>query len=200
MAASYAATPSVALDNDVRLVLTENDDGLTVAVPGTRVLTLQDWIRDLDVIPQLARPHPKLGLCHHGCLTAAEAAVDWLRLKINGRVWNLVGHSLGGGIAVLMAGLLSDVPPARLVTFGAMRSGIGDALSNLLKPVPGMHYCHSGDPVPGLPIDPYAPWRTPTSIGMPEWWPADIPAHYMTAYMAALSRYAIANHIPEATP
>lgn len=183
VAASYDTTPIATVAGDVRLVLT----GDVLCIPGTRVGVLADWMRDLDAAEIT---DPVLGRCHAGCLAGADAIAAWLIAGRRPTEWPrvIVGHSLGGGIASLLAAIhvLAGQPLDRLVTFGSMRSCADPTLPGILAHVPGAHYWHYGDPVPDLPPDPYQHWRVPTMVGAPEWWPVDIPDHYMTAYVAAM--------------
>lgn len=181
VATSYTAAPSTTVAGDVRLVLT----GDVLCIPGTRPGVLADWLRDLDV---RTRHDPVLGDCHGGCLSGADAAMAWLianRLTTEfPRV--IVGHSLGGGIASLLAALslVAGFPVDRLVTFGSMRSCKGPTVPSILGAVPGVHYWHELDEVPGLPSF-YDHWRTPTRIGRPDLWL--LADHAIAAYAAALA-------------
>lgn len=183
LGASYGvATPTIQTA-DIRLVRTGN----VWCIPGTREDVLADWVRDLHAIPQESRTHPAIGECHEGCLTGAELVLLEFMAAIGADPYVIVGHSLGGGIAVLLAALatLAGHPPARLVTCGAMRCCIGPAVPTILLPVPGAHYHDGGDPVTDLPNAPYGQWRERTQIGAVKdyYWIQD---HYISAYMAAM--------------
>ena len=164
VAGSYEVTPSIAA-GDVRLVITEQDGICIVAIPGTRATVAADWVRDLSAWPDTSRTHPNLGECHDGCLTGAEMVVQAAAAAVADRPFAVVGHSLGGGIAVLLAAMMPR-PPVRLVTFGAMRAAIGYQVREILAPVPGAHYRNGGDPVPDLPGWPYREWRVRVQLGV----------------------------------
>ena len=159
VADAYVAPPTFEVAGDVRLVIV----GDTILIPGTRPDVMADWLRDIDVLPNLARGHRALGLCHQGCIEGAEAALP----MIPPGDWTIAGHSLGGGIAVLLAALLTidGRPPRRLVTFGAMRCFVGSGVLATLAPVPGPNYCRRGDRVPDLPPL-FRLWRAPLMVGV----------------------------------
>ena len=182
VAASYGAAPTITVA-DIRIVYR---DGV-LAIPGTRETVAADWIRDLSAWPHRSRAHPRLGVCHDGCLTGAEAVLDAAQAAIGDTPYVMTLHSLGAGVGVILAALLTlwGHPPARIVTFGAMRCCVGADIPGILKDIPGVHYHHGGDPVPELPPWPYREWRERTQlgqVGIPS-----IPDHFIAAYLAAMS-------------
>lgn len=185
VADSYRAVPSIAV-GDVRLVVTRQDWGHIVAIPGTREGVLADWIRDLSAMPHESRAHPELGECHSGCLSGAEMALAPLLAVIGTDPYVMTLHSLGGGVGVLLAAMatVAGHPPARIVSFGCMRHSIGPAVPRILADVPGAHRRHGGDFVPDLPYRPYGEWRARTqlgAVGRPK-----VADHFIAAYLAAM--------------
>jgi triacylglycerol lipase len=130
--------------------------------------------------------HPRLGLCHHGFISGAEAILPMLLPILTGP-FCLTGHSLGAALAVSAAALLTDLgrPPVVLTTFGAPRVGIGGRLGEVLAGVSGRSYHNGDDPVVQLPNWPFRHHRKLTDIGV-----AVIDAiadHAISAYAAALT-------------
>lgn len=150
-ASAYDAAPAGRVVDylDSRAVVTEAPDDLTIAIRGTRPDSIEDWIRDASAWPV---HHPQLGACHAGFLTAAVGLWSQLRPIVAGRRVRLCGHSMGGGDAVLIAGLMAAdaVPPELLVTFEAPRAG-GHMLATLLAGVEVRQYRYGNDPVTEVP-------------------------------------------------
>jgi pimeloyl-ACP methyl ester carboxylesterase len=167
---SYVGPQSVIVAGDVRACLLPRPGELIVAVPGTHLEDIGDWMRDLDI---LAAEFLLLGRCHSGFASGAQA----LREKIAPELptdlpITYVGHSLGGAIAQGLAAYHAGAWPARpsrLVTFGAPRlAAIGNSVfAALLAQSPHFEYERAGDPVPALPTFGFLSAPTPTPIG--EW-------------------------------
>lgn len=184
-----AADTGIVLDagGDVHAVVTPLDGIQVVAFRGTVPASWEDWFRDLEAWPHASIDHPLLGRCHEGFLSGAEAILPKILplLSAEGSIV-LTGHSLGGALAILTAGLLTIAGrvPARLTTFGAPRVGIGPVLGGLLKDVPGVRFRHGDDPVPTVPGWPYAndrDWTPVGTAGFPR-----IEDHMIAGYLRAL--------------
>lgn len=141
--AAYSAAPTWAA-GDVCAVQT----GIVVAFRGTRIDSAEDWARDLDLVPAYYGP---LGWCHRGFLDGAKAVWPQIAPHVDGNTI-LVGHSLGGALAIGTGGLAAAAgrPPAAIVTFGAPRVGLGTLVA-LLSGVPVRQYRHASDIVPEVP-------------------------------------------------
>jgi hypothetical protein len=146
----------VALDCEYDL-LPRGDRELVVAIPGTHPSDLLDWIRDLRTAPWR---FPIVGICHSGFGSGGTAvAADVLRkIRGDGRLITVVGHSLGGAIALVVgAALVKASYRVRIVTFGAPRVAF---FCNLALPrlasraVELAEYRRAGDPVPRVPLFP----------------------------------------------
>jgi hypothetical protein len=126
-AAAYDPLPTGAVIDwqDCRVVM----NGPVAAVRGTLPDVLMSWFRDFEVAGQMCRNHPRLGVCANGPLAAAEALVGLLPPTVG----TITGHSLGGQIGVLLAGLLAaDGRATRLVTWDSPKAG-GAALAAVLS-------------------------------------------------------------------
>jgi hypothetical protein len=146
-----------ALDCDYDL-LPRGDDELVVAIPGTHSDEPLDWIRDLSAAPW---PFPTVGVCHSGFGSggAAVAARAQRQIKGDRRMMTVVGHSLGGAMALIVgARLIAAGFRVRIVTFGAPRVAF---IANLALPrlarrtVELAEYRRAGDPVPHVPMRPF---------------------------------------------
>lgn len=150
LAASAYGAPPTWRAGDVHACLTEMPDATVIAFRGTEPESLADWVRDLEAWPMWVRG---LGYCHDGFASGVLAIWPALSAGLydRGRVI-LTGHSLGGALAVIAAGMLAlnGTPAARLVTFGAPRAGT-DKLVGVLRATPARQYRCGDDPVPEVP-------------------------------------------------
>jgi hypothetical protein len=120
-----------------------------IAIPGTKP-EIGEWLRDFDAMPVWDR---KLGICHRGFRDGALELYRASGLRVrdfSGSI--IVGHSLGGALALLLAGILTveHCPPCAVVTFGAPRCGSWK-LRRLLRRMPLWLYRNGDDPVPDVP-------------------------------------------------
>ena len=160
------------------------DGRRVIAIPGTK-REIGEWLRDFDAWPVWDR---WLGVCHRGFRDGAWEL--WRRsplasVDFGGAI--IVGHSLGGALALLLAGILvaERTPPAAVVTFGAPRCGSWK-LRRLLSPIAVRSYRNGDDPVPDVPWLPgvYLHPRRQIEIGTPALDP--IADHHIGAYERAL--------------
>jgi len=135
------------------------DREIVVAVPGTHPTQLADWLCDLDARP---KPFAQIGFCHKGFGSAAVDLWNILDLKLprHGQRIVYTGHSLGGAIALDLAGLhaASGRSPCRVITFGAPRVAfrLNHALIALIgQALEAIQYERHGDIVPGVPWPPF---------------------------------------------
>jgi hypothetical protein len=155
---SYAKPWSgvTALDCEYDL-LPRGDNELVVAIPGTHPDDPLDWIRDLSAVPW---PFPTIGICHSGFGAGGTAIAERVRaaLRDDGRLITVVGHSLGGAMALIVgARLIAAGKRVRIVTFGAPRVAFiaNFALSHFARDALELaEYRRAGDPVPGVPPRP----------------------------------------------
>jgi hypothetical protein len=135
---------------DVHAAITDIQGYRVVAFRGTIPSSWRDWLRDFYEIPSF---HDGLGWCHAGFLDGAEDLWPLVQPAMSGRKVILAGHSLGGAMAIITAGLmtLSRMPLVSLVTFGAPRA-CGKTLVKLLKDVEVRQYRNGNDPVPEVPL------------------------------------------------
>ncbi len=145
-----------ALDCDYDL-LPRGDEELVVAIPGTHPDDPLDWIRDLRTLP---RPFPTVGVCHSGFGSGGTAVAERVLKAVKGdkRMMTVVGHSLGGAMALIVgARLVAAGYRARIVTFGAPRVAFiaNLALPRLVRAALELaEYRRAGDPVPRVPMRP----------------------------------------------
>lgn len=161
---------------DVRAVVTKN----VVAIRGTVPDNWQNWFRDLAVHPVPLYNHPRLGLCASGAVEAAEA----LSARLPPEVDTFIGHSLGGQIAVPLAGIRADAGRSvkLLVTFDAPKAG-GPELTRLLAPVLARQYRFRGSFVTAWPPSLHQHVREPL-IDAGDWELDVINAHSITRALA----------------
>lgn len=173
---------------------------ITRSVGGARVIALRgttgdprDWLRDLDMCPVFDRA---LGFCHAGFLHGARAL--WAKM-VSPVTENaiLTGHSMGGALALLLAGLAigAGQTPGAVVAFGAPRAG-GARLARALGGVKLRLYRNGRDPVPDVPYLPRV-YGQPTALialGAPARDPLD--DHFIAAYEAALAAVAARGEKP----
>lgn len=148
----------VALDCEYDLL--PRDDELIVVMPGTNPGDPLDWLRDFNVAPIWLAG---LGLVHSGFGSGGEALYSRVSRSVAGdlRVKTIIGHSLGGAEALIVAGLFLARQPnvaVRVVTFGAPRVGflnpwLGRVLSRADETA---LWARRGDIVPRVPtLPPY---------------------------------------------
>lgn len=166
----YRAPWSRQVAGDVRYALLPRAGEVVVALPGTHPAEALDWLRDFSLWPIWARG---VGFIHGGFGRGARAAwAEMSPILSRDKLITFTGHSLGGGLALALAGLHARDRPAarfRVVTFGAPRvafldPGLGRKLS---LGGPNALYVRAGDIVPDLPLPPfYRHPLAPTRIGV----------------------------------
>jgi hypothetical protein len=145
-------------DLDCEYALLPRDGEVVLAIPGTHPLDALDWIRDLRAWPLW---FARVGICHAGFGSggAAIAARALVALKGETRLITVVGHSLGGAMALIVgARLIAAGFRVRVVTFGAPRVAfcLNLALRRWLRLAEELaEYRRAGDPVPHLPMRPF---------------------------------------------
>jgi predicted lipase len=194
-AATYTQPPTLPVPASGATVrITTAADGATAIVAFRGSVTVQDWLRDFFFAPVRVRDHPQLGRCHAGFLDDAESIVDTVAAAVRARPFVLTGHSLGGALAVGVAGLLlcAGIAPDGVVTFGAPRFGMA-RFAALLKPCAVRQYVRGNDPVPTVPFDVPPEWEfldsrePPICIGKAQ---ADrFACHHIEGYVADVAAY-----------
>jgi triacylglycerol lipase len=135
------------------------DGECLVGVRGTYAPSVADWLTNLRIAGTRG---PSGYIVHEGFWKAAQTILPQVESVLRSRnpsAVHVVGHSLGGAIATLMADVLSGYGvDVKLYTFGAPRSGLEGHvryLSQRLGPANIFRAWHSTDPVPMVPIFPY---------------------------------------------
>jgi hypothetical protein len=142
---------------DCEYDLLPRGEELVIAIPGTHPDDPLDWMRDLRALP---RSFPTVGICHAGFGSGGTAVAGRVLAAVAGdaRTMTVVGHSLGGAMALIVgARLVAAGKRARIVTFGAPRVAFlfNRALPRLARAAIELaEYRRCGDPVPHVPMRP----------------------------------------------
>jgi triacylglycerol lipase len=130
-----------------------------VTVRGTHPKSGYDWLSNVRMGGIIG---PSGYIVHTGFWRAAQSVLPQILQQLRGRnpsALHIVGHSLGGAMATLIADSLSGIGcGVRLYTFGAPRSGLeghAEYLSGRLGEQNIYRCYHDTDPVPMVPIFPY---------------------------------------------
>ncbi|MGB5937838.1 MAG: lipase family protein [Rhodanobacter sp.] len=164
-----------------------------VSVRGTFKTSACDWITNA----RMAGVRGPSGFpVHAGFWAAAQSLLPQVRRELRSRrdvsIIHVVGHSLGGAIATLMADSLGDTGCGlKLYTFGAPRSGAelhAEYLTDKLGAGNIHRAWHDTDPVPMVPIFPYShvPCRSPGHAMKGPGQRVNVDAHLMPEYMRSV--------------
>lgn len=162
---AYTAAPDIGkADSASRAIVRQTPGGLVIAFRGSDNRAC--WEADFDAFPMDV---DGIGKLHRGIWRAWEAMSDVVLAAIDGKPATLVGHSLGGALALMCAiqMTVSGNPPAAVWGFEPPRISPGPEFGPLLARVPITLYRNGNDIVPMLPEDWYLPVEL-TSIGTPE--------------------------------
>jgi hypothetical protein len=128
-----------------------------ITVRGT--VTGYDWLTNVRFAGITG---PSGYMVHTGFWRGAQSVLPQIREQLQGRnpsVLHIVGHSLGGAMATLLADALSNTGClVKLYTFGAPRSGVEEHAQYLTAKLGDGHIYrayHDTDPVPMVPVFPY---------------------------------------------
>jgi Lipase (class 3) len=149
--ASYSRTSWTIFDqgSGIKAALTDTDEGLVVAIPGTDPTSWQDIEADIaDIVPH---DDPFIGTVGRGIYMRAAALWHELRNRVPER-WVVTGHSLGGAIAHQVTALAANEgkAPRHCMTFAAPRS-LWRTAALKVACVDGVDFARFGDEVPNLP-------------------------------------------------
>lgn len=131
-----------------------------ISIRGTYKTSPYDWLTNLRMS---ATPGPSGYLVHSGFWRAAQTLLPQIIEELkkpnrNPSALHIIGHSLGGAMATLVADRLKGIAGTRLYTFGAPRSGLAehaDYLTTELTPSCIRRVYHHTDPVPMVPVFPF---------------------------------------------
>lgn len=127
-----------------------------ISVRGTE--TVSDWLTDGHFSGARG---PNGFMVHRGFNNTMSGILPQVKTALTGKnpsAIHLVGHSLGGAVATLLADALKDHAQLYLYTFGAPRAGAVDHASYLTSKLNAQNIFrvyHDTDPVPMVPIFPY---------------------------------------------
>jgi len=181
---AYTAAPDIGkADSASRAIVRQTPAGLVVAFRGSD--NEPSWAADFDAIPMAVAG---VGELHRGFWLAWQAISVDVLAAIDGKPVTLVGHSLGGALA-LMAAVEMTVggnPPAAVYGFEAPRVSPTSCVADLLASI-DVWLCRNGsDPVPDLPS-----WWPPAGvvrqIGKPRGLMPDAADHEIGNVIAALA-------------
>jgi triacylglycerol lipase len=164
-----------------------------ISVRGTFKTSACDWITNA----RMAGVRGPSGFSVHAGFWAAARSLlpqvrDELRSHRDISTIHIVGHSLGGAIATLMADSLGDTGCGlKLYTFGAPRSGVELHAAYLTEKLGAgnIHRAwHDTDPVPMVPIFPYShvPYRSLAHAMKGPGKRVNVDAHLMPEYMRSV--------------
>jgi len=134
-----------------------------IAVRGTEFNSVNDWLTNGNCAMV---PGPGSWPVHAGFNNLTKSILPQVKkaLTNNPSTLHIVGHSLGGAAAVLLADALSSTASVKLYTFGAPRAGSLPHSASLTKRVSEVHRVyHDADPVPMVPVFPYTHAPTDSS-------------------------------------
>ena len=131
-----------------------------ISVRGTYKTSAYDWLTNLRFAGVIG---PSGYIVHAGFWRGAQSVLPQIRQQLRGRnpsTLHVVGHSLGGAMATLLADSLSHAGCAtKLYTFGAPRCGVEDHAEYLTAKLGAANIYrvyHDTDPVPMVPVFPYS--------------------------------------------
>ncbi len=190
----YRPKWSAVVAGDVRYALLPRSGGeLVIALPGTHPDDLLDWMRDARFLPVWLGG---VGAVHAGF--GAGAAAAWRRMApILGPhdLITIIGHSLGGSLALGLGALLAVARPGvrfRVVAFAPARVAfLNPWFHHLLsRGAEVVVYARRGDIVPMVPFRPlYTHGARATLIGVSHLDP--IEDHAIDLYAADLARLGV---------
>lgn len=177
----------IGIDQNFRVTFERVDGLLMVGVQGSKAW--RDWALDLLAIPLMDHETletEKFGPVHGGALVGAMAVQQQVFDTINGEPYGFACHSLGSGVALVLAAIFGARGhlPSVLVGFGSMRVAL-EPLVAALAPIADLRLIVNGnDPVPQLPptlleARPYRRIGTSSRLD-------PVSCHYLANYWAAL--------------
>jgi triacylglycerol lipase len=184
---AYDATPDIGVaDSASRAIVRHTTAGLVVAFRGSD--NEASWATDVDIETVDV---PGVGSVHRGFWQAWQAISVDVLAAIDGNPVTLVGHSLGGALALMAATemMIGGNPPAAVYGFEAPRVSPSSCVADLLAPLDIWLFRNGSDPVPELPPL-WHPGAEVIQIGVnPEPWP-DPADHELARVIKALSQCA----------
>ena len=162
---AYTAAPDIGkADSASRAIVRQTAAGLVVAFRGSD--DEESWLTDFDI--ELV-DIPGAGRLHRGFWRAWKVIAIDVLAAINGNPVTLVGHSLGGALALMatIEMVISGNPPADVHGFEAPCVSPDTTVAQLLAGVPVKLYRKGLDVVPILPPG-WPPAAPLISIGKPD--------------------------------
>lgn len=180
---AYSAAPDIGQEDSAsRAIIRQTDAGLVVAFPGTD--NAECLAADFDIEPYGV---PGIGKVYRGFWQAWQAIAIPVLTAINGRPVTLVGHSLGGAIAICAAAYMAvgGNPPSAVFAFEPPRVGDDMGIRTALAAVPLYLFRNGNDLVTDLPPVGHHPAML-TPIGTPTFPFPNLADHAIAKVIAAL--------------
>lgn len=162
---------------------------LLVAVRGTS--SLCDCITDINISAETGTSGHLVHTGFHRTFKSFQPELNASIDKMKPTGVHVVGHSLGGALATMIADMISGMGiEAKVYTFGAPRIGMSPHSLHLTNALPEQNIYrvyHSADPVAMLPIFPFrhAP-VTSSAYYIPSSGRIDYHAHFLDNYIASI--------------
>lgn len=169
-------------DSASRAIVRQTAAGLVVAFPGTD--NAECLAADFDILPIDV---PGIGKVYRGFWDAFNAISVPVLAAIDGQPVTLVGHSLGGAMAILAAAYMTvgGNPPIAVFAFEPPRVGDDMGIRTALASVPLYLFRNGNDLVPDLPPEGHHPAML-TPIGSPAFPFPNLSDHAIARVIAAL--------------
>jgi triacylglycerol lipase len=148
---AYTSAPDIGVESSAsRAIVRQTEAGLVIAFPGSD--NIASWLHDFDIITVKVSG---VGDVHQGFWRAWQAIEADVIAVIGDKPVTLVGHSLGGAMAICAAVslTLADKPPAGVYGFEAPRVSPGAGVRAFLAKVPVFLTRNGLDVVPQVPPD-----------------------------------------------
>ncbi len=148
------AATSLTPGGTARGLVAEGQGFVALAIAGTDVLVAGDYITDIRAQPDRAGTHSGFRAASDTLWADAKAAAE--RARAGGKPLLIVGHSLGGAIAAILAHRLAtehDHAPIAVYTFGMPRPG-DQAFADVYNAKLGrstFRLVHGEDPIAAIP-------------------------------------------------
>lgn len=184
---SYSGKPDYGTSYGARAYKVAMGGKPVICFPGSR--SVQDWACDFMAVPTIdvsTADIIDLGPVHIGFLERAKSCRSLVYKDLMAAPsYSLVGHSLGGAIALMVGALMltqSQHPPDEIVTFGAPKVGT-EVYVNAIKSIPIRQYRFGIDPVPEFPSWPFMHARQLIEIGQPIYTMDILQNHHIENYI-----------------
>ncbi len=198
MTTPHPAVTAMTKDTHIFGLMGRNLSTRTAFVSFRGTADVEDWLADLDAIPDDYRPLSGFGQVHSGFQDTYELARNSIATNLATATAGcdqilITGHSLGAALAVLAAPDVSrNMPPntiePRLITFAGPRAGLIDFVTSFNAAIEScFRVVNFLDIVPYVPPAPYA--HVGAQITIDSGGPVQVGwRHSLNAYQSGLSK------------